>query len=573
MPKYTHLEWLNKNSLRSYPIREDQSLYALDGFEVPNDLLVDIKVSTPYETDSMGILSVFVTPSIISINFCNNDSIPVATVVFPIGNDNIYDTVPLHPLVDGFTGNATCGPAVSSDSARSLMPGHHIFSSPCWLEKSTCIGLWEFPVRSIRAGGFEALNGNVELVFSGDIRSTVSSGVDGSNKPSTFVLLELENQEDYLSKCQKVQNPFECGKTPVMSINGVSPDEDGNINLNFIGFDDIVVSGETILISKTATVNELCPQASRPAMPDNCGNLPGSQLNSTPVSSYWEISGGNSSAVQNKLTLVATHFTSNPFNDSAMIKIDGRVGDQIVVNDFIYENNFLPFYEPNSQFNGISNGEYEILDPYIAEVGVSEVTQIDVYKRLTDHTGDAYLADLTITYSPIIPCLSGSGAGSGISEPYPEGYAMVTKTFYVNIPGLLAGTITPTQSGYPSNSLKLLGAAFPLSAETYSLPSGQTAKIWQSRTYKNPFRSTAIVTISGYADGGVGINGNIIAYMRGETYQSTAVDPNQSYTFGISEGDTFTVDWIAHSGAQNISTVNVAVRMQRIGSNGNVFGS
>lgn len=556
MAKHTHLEWLNRNSLRSYPIRENQVLTASDGFELPYDLLVDIKVSTPFSVDSIGVQSVFITPRIISINFCDQDLSSIATVVFPIGDQFVYDDVPLNPLVDGIAGSATCGPCVYTQSASSLMPGHHLFTTPCWLEKTTCLGLWEFPVKSIKANTFEELNGNTNLVFSGDITSSVSRGLDPSNRPSTFVVLELNNQQNYLSKCNQVQNAFECGKTPVITINGVSPDSSGNMILNFVGFDEVTASGSTVLVSKTGTASELCAQESRIQVADSCGYLPGNAPSSDPITYSWNDSFENLTTSQTisagNMGIISTRHITNPFDSGAILTITGSVDDDIAVNGFVYEGGFFPFMNGLVNNPLTLNGLHTILDPYILEVSASEVTKIDLY----NNWGTGSLADLSIQYSPIIPC------GSGIMEPYPIGYLSVVKNFVVDISSLLQGN-PESNFNYQDPDMQLLGQSYPLSAQTYDLQSGSVARVWQSRTYQNPFKSYATVTITGYADGGVGVNGNIIAYMQGETYQSNTVDPNQTFSFSIIEGDSFIVDWIGYEESMSMNSIAVEITIAR----------
>jgi hypothetical protein len=570
MSKHTHLEWLNRNSLRSYPIREDQGIIASDGFEMPYDLLVDVKISTPYEMESVGVLSVFITTKIISINFCDQDSVPIATSVFPIGDEFVYGSVGLSPLVDGVAGSAVCGPCAYTDRSSQLMAGHHVFSTPCWLEKTTCMGLWEFPIKSISAGGFSKLNGSASLTFSGDIRSTLSKGLDASNRPSTFVMLELQNQENYLSKCESVQSVFECGKTPIMSINGVSPDSSGRIFLNFVGFDDVMSSGGTILVSKTATADELCDQSTRPVIPDECGYLPGQQPSATPQTATWSVDfdnlGESQSVGTGSSSIMATYYSINPFNYPAILKITGSVDDDLIINGFRYESGFFPYVNAKcttgnctqvSSWSPTSleyNGTHSLSDPYVLEVNAAESTKIELYNNWGTTSGTSLL----ISYAPVIPC------GSRIKEPVPDGYRQVVKRFSVDVDRLSAGN-SPSNFTYGFPNTQLLGLSYPLTPIQYDLPSGATARVWQRRTYQNPFKSSsATVRVSGYADGGVGINGNILAYMRGETYQSSSVDPSQYYQFGITNGDSFDVDWIAYNGQQGVNKIDITVTISRL---------
>jgi hypothetical protein len=301
-------------------------------------------------------------------------------------------------------------------------------------------------------------------------------------------------------------------------------------------------------------------------MPDQYGYLPGTAPDFSAKTSSWNVGLENLSAPVSPI-IVSTQYVTNPFSCGAILTISGSIDDDIAINGFVYESGFFPYMNGvcgggdcaqasswTKTADRLSNSVHSLGDPCVIEVGAAESTRID----LLNNWGTGANANLSIAYAPIVP------HGSSIAQPPPIGYSEITKHFRVNVSDLVQGN-PQLNFNYQFPNMQLLGAAYPLTHQTYELSSGATGRIWQRRTYQNPFKSyAALVKVTGYADGGVGINGNIVAYMQGETYQSVSVDPSQSYTFGVSKGDTFTVDWIAYEGQPNVNRLDLTITITRV---------
>ncbi len=70
MPNVSNLEWLNLNSLRAYPFKEDASLRPVNvvgDIRIPNSLVVDMILTIPSDEDVSVYLSrlVYAHPTLI----------------------------------------------------------------------------------------------------------------------------------------------------------------------------------------------------------------------------------------------------------------------------------------------------------------------------------------------------------------------------------------------------------------------------------------------------------------------------------------------------------------------------
>ena len=72
----------------------------------------------------------------------------------------------------------------------------------------------------------ESLSGDVQIDFSGYVNSEKSG-------KSFRLALDDGASVELASECAKVSGADACGATPIVSINGVRPDENGNIVLWF----------------------------------------------------------------------------------------------------------------------------------------------------------------------------------------------------------------------------------------------------------------------------------------------------------------------------------------------------
>ncbi len=202
-----HLEWLNLNSQRSYPIKEDLSKLDVTGnFRIPNELLVDAVIVVDLEVISkVYIKSLTILSEILSISFGDQ-------------NEN---------LIGAVTASAT-------PNASYLIQGNEDLIGKIVVgEIPDTIGAYEF---KLEATELES------RVIIPNIRGLKSLGIYGTNEPleghvklkeGNNVRLTYERSLNAIkidTKCQPLET-VDC----IKYINGIPSDSSNNFNIQGIG--------------------------------------------------------------------------------------------------------------------------------------------------------------------------------------------------------------------------------------------------------------------------------------------------------------------------------------------------
>jgi hypothetical protein len=124
------LEWLSRNALRSFPIREDTTAVSPAGFSLPNDLLVDAIISVPGDDTDVCVGAVCLTPRIVTVVLVSQqtgETLGTATA-FP-GATDPYSSIAIVPAIDGVAGFLTFGPFIENGINDALpgFAGSHVF--------------------------------------------------------------------------------------------------------------------------------------------------------------------------------------------------------------------------------------------------------------------------------------------------------------------------------------------------------------------------------------------------------------------------------------------------------------
>jgi len=271
-----HLEWLSRNNLRSFPIREDAPRVSTSGFVIPDNLLVDLFLCVPDEPQGVYISSVCLTPKIITIVFASvATNITLATAsAFP-ETERGLKSKPINPLVDGVAGFVTFGSFLSDGfkSAASSYSGSNMFTGSCIIEAKCLTMISSFPVSSIRASAAtKTITGAAIVIPGGYLNMETTSGTDTDDEIITYVTLSLSASDlsAFAPACATVPDKALCSRRPILSINDAVPDLNGNITIEFIDMitEQIV---HILKISLLATGTIFCTQVE---LPDSLGRLP-----------------------------------------------------------------------------------------------------------------------------------------------------------------------------------------------------------------------------------------------------------------------------------------------------------
>lgn len=232
----------NVNSMRSYPF-DGPELVSRDGKEVPSDVVVDLHMVVPasFGPDSSGsssgsdgaseillpvvrMTSLHMSPAMVSACFVSSIGNVKSAASVTVSRDKFVPYMPYR--LEKLAGSSDIGGIVTFGNFDFPgMPETYFLDArvhPC------CVSVADPPRlrRFVDPRSGESVSGDVSFSFSGYVNATMSG-------KSFELSLESGAAEELASECAKVTGSEACGATPIASINGVRPDEDGNIVLWF----------------------------------------------------------------------------------------------------------------------------------------------------------------------------------------------------------------------------------------------------------------------------------------------------------------------------------------------------
>lgn len=221
MPLQIHnLDFLSHNSQRLYPIREGcHPVDTSNTLTIPNSLILSLYLAVPYSLQNnpynWHISKIHFHGNALSLHISDGSSSVLAYI--PVNNHSWgapYRLTSNHP---GLTGHIVIG---DINSLKAFPPGEYLFSSQNTLLEMDCIRLLPplpgpLIVKDIL---------NVEHYFYGDIKL--------SGKTNVFI--EPNNETNTLTISARDATGFNVisdPATPIKTINGIPPDENGNFQI------------------------------------------------------------------------------------------------------------------------------------------------------------------------------------------------------------------------------------------------------------------------------------------------------------------------------------------------------
>ena len=286
--------WFNLNSIKRYPVDDKATGESDIGIELPNDIVVDVRLRFP-ETKAKfaAISSIHCGPGIVTVTFLGCQDYPVATgeadavaQFIPLAVISIPKPVSvgvpysLTPMTDGVMGWIVFGEGVEKKFSATFTNISQAVLAPRAASPYKVAG-----VKSISVNNDEIkLNKDIKLRGLGDL--DISYGereIPGVGEVSALIF-SLRNQstsenlyKKYHGKCQGRPESESCLKTSVEYINDVYPDCSGNININFSINqikDKVLVNSvlEGMAVEMPLGMAEACTKADY--LPDEDGDLP-----------------------------------------------------------------------------------------------------------------------------------------------------------------------------------------------------------------------------------------------------------------------------------------------------------
>jgi hypothetical protein len=250
------VDWLNANEQRNYPLHDRADRTAIDGRMLPNDILVDAHIWLPRTAGrKVFVSSAGVSPSLITLTFSAAPSDPFCGTAVPpfaftplavlrVSRPHIafknYDLEPLYPGVGGWVALGSCD-NLDGFSMSFQGPANTV------LIDRTVHAFNDIPVVSAgKAGVLPKLTGTVwlkgvegqtrtfatEKIINGVRRRVAAIGLDKTNELADNLAL-------FAGDCGHRPEAENCLLHPLVEINGLKPDCNGNLNLRFEG--DVVV--------------------------------------------------------------------------------------------------------------------------------------------------------------------------------------------------------------------------------------------------------------------------------------------------------------------------------------------
>lgn len=305
-------EWLNTNESRAYPLHDRATRRGVGG-ELPNNLIVDAHIWLPRGVGRvLFVSSVGISPGLVSLTllaaepaFCPAGSssssssggspfTPIAalSVRRPVVRFQNYAVTPLYPGVGGWIALGAAALDLASLALR--------FDGPeaAQLLDRAVHAYDDIPVASLgKLNVSSALTGLVRLHGTAGVMRTFKTRrvIGGVERDVAAIGLDLTQNKvatllDYAGPCGHRPVAGTCNKTPVVSINGVKPDCDGNIDIEFVGEQNVGDAGDGLVLDYPLGLSQVCAPSPFKKLPTETADVcapptPSSSSSGAPSSS------------------------------------------------------------------------------------------------------------------------------------------------------------------------------------------------------------------------------------------------------------------------------------------------
>lgn len=243
-----HLEWLNTNSERSYPLINDgieelpYNLFLDASIVVPRGTVAPIYISKAYRSENILTLV---------INDSEGTFLGIASNI--INKNSAYQYLELENLGDTVTGVIVLG----NYSALSLGVTEYTPEESSILNSVTIVSNTDYVHHLVVDD--ESLNKDVEFVAGEGLSLSV-------DKETNSIIFALIHPEQFLPECDLFCSSTVCNPLAIYQLNSVLPDSSGNIDL----LGDTVVQesiDDDLLMFKTPllTPNDFCDNRTGPS--------------------------------------------------------------------------------------------------------------------------------------------------------------------------------------------------------------------------------------------------------------------------------------------------------------------
>jgi len=241
MSAYVHMataQFENANALRSYPFQEGSTLVDDTGKRLPDNVVADLHMFVPADmAEGVGVqhpevrlTSVHLSQSMVSVCFVSRFRGVASALSVTVAAPNLRPYVPYR--LEKLAGSHDIGGIVTfgeidlpgfPETYRFVKCGSAAVVHPCCVVAAKPAGLRCFVDRR----SDERVSGDVRIDFSGYV-------VTEKDGKSFRLSLSDGAASELTARCESLSDGVgPCGATPIRTINGIRPDDDGNIVLWF----------------------------------------------------------------------------------------------------------------------------------------------------------------------------------------------------------------------------------------------------------------------------------------------------------------------------------------------------
>jgi hypothetical protein len=303
--------WYDRNESRAYPLDDSATANTDDGLILPPNIVVDLSMRFPSTAGEFAFFNaITVTPTLVTVMILSTGQailpsgcepvsasasgsaipdtrVPLAVVSLPKPVPTLVH-IPLQPQIEGVGGWIVFGSGINE---AGIFSGRFSEPEQSFIVPKAAKSYDPLPVSSFgKFGSQAALTGLVELRAGNDIE-IVPTSVTLAGLPRDAIQIRLRDQanvnvfETYTGPCADRPESNTCeGPQPIETINGIGPDCDGRITLEFVGCADArqIVSGAPCgaILDCGFGLIDACSTEDR--LPDDQGNLPSDSSSDCP---------------------------------------------------------------------------------------------------------------------------------------------------------------------------------------------------------------------------------------------------------------------------------------------------
>jgi hypothetical protein len=232
--------WYNLQSTRSYPLDEGGTLVDAAGVFVRNDIIVDCYLRFPSAFgEQMYVQGITVSAGLVTVLLGVTDGTTVAVVSEP-KPVTPYINYAVTGLVPGISGWIVFGPGIVENFS-----GRYTSVAQTAIQTRCARPYRALPIPTIgKLGITTSLDGVVNLTASTPVTAKYET-ITTAGATHRAIVLRLDNSQisttynpltEFLGPCGQRPESGTCPKTPIETINGITPDCAGNIDIEFAGF-------------------------------------------------------------------------------------------------------------------------------------------------------------------------------------------------------------------------------------------------------------------------------------------------------------------------------------------------